>query len=31
MLPDEQCCGHPLFAMGQYDAFKKQMEQNIEQ
>ena len=31
MLPDEQCCGHPLFAMGHYDAFKKQMEQNIEQ
>jgi len=30
MLPDEQCCGHPLFAMGQYDAFVKQMEHNLE-
>lgn len=30
LLPDEQCCGHPLFAMGHYDAFKKQMEYNFE-
>lgn len=30
LLPDEQCCGHPLFAMGHYDAFRMQMEQNVE-
>ena len=30
LLPGEQCCGHPLFAMGHYDAFKKQMEHNLE-
>ena len=30
LLPGEQCCGHPLFAMGHYDAFRKQMEQNLE-
>lgn len=30
LLPDEQCCGHPLFAMGHYDAFRKQMDMNFE-
>jgi len=30
LLPGEQCCGHPLFAMGHYDAFRKQMEANLE-
>ena len=30
LFPGEQCCGHPLMAMGHYDAFKKQMEKNIE-
>jgi Fe-S oxidoreductase len=30
LIPDEQCCGHPLFAMGHYDAFRKQMERNFE-
>ena len=29
LLPGEQCCGHPLFAMGHYDAFQKQMEANL--
>lgn len=28
-LQDEQCCGHPLFAMGHYDAFAKLMERNM--
>ncbi len=26
----EWCCGHPLYATGQVDAFKKQLEHNIE-
>ena len=30
LIPGEQCCGHPLFAMGHFDAFKKQMEHNVE-
>ncbi len=30
LLPNEQCCGHPLFAMGHYDAFRTQMEHNLE-
>jgi Fe-S oxidoreductase len=29
LLPGEQCCGHPLFAMGHYDAFRKQTEINV--
>jgi Fe-S oxidoreductase len=30
LLPDEVCCGHPLFAMGHYDAFRKQMDKNYQ-
>jgi Fe-S oxidoreductase len=30
LLPAEWCCGHPLFAMGHYDAFEKQMAHNFE-
>jgi Fe-S oxidoreductase len=30
LIPDEQCCGHPLFAMGHFDAFRKQMAANFE-
>ena len=30
LIPDEECCGHPLFAMGHYDSFKRQMERNFE-
>lgn len=29
LLPGEQCCGHPLFALGHYDAFRKRMEENM--
>lgn len=29
LLTGEQCCGHPLFALGHYDAFQKQMEVNL--
>ncbi len=29
LMPGEQCCGHPLFAMGHYEAFKAQMEINL--
>lgn len=30
LLPNEWCCGHPLFALGHYEAFKNQMAHNIE-
>ncbi|MFH1033402.1 MAG: (Fe-S)-binding protein [Pseudomonadota bacterium] len=30
LMPGEQCCGHPLFAMGHYEAFRQQMERNLE-
>ncbi len=26
---EEKCCGHPLFAMGHFDAFKKQLDHNL--
>jgi Fe-S oxidoreductase len=29
LMPGEQCCGHPLFALGHYEAFKAQMEINL--
>jgi Fe-S oxidoreductase len=29
LLPGESCCGHPLFAMGHYDAFRQRMEANL--
>jgi Fe-S oxidoreductase len=29
LLPGEQCCGHPLFALGRFDEFRKQMEINL--
>ena len=29
LMPGEQCCGHPLFALGRYDEFAKQMEINL--
>lgn len=29
-LPGEICCGHPLFALGHYEAFREQMRQNLE-
>ncbi len=27
---EERCCGHPLYSTGQFDAFMKQLEHNIE-
>jgi len=27
---EESCCGYPLYSTGQFDAFQKQMEHNIE-
>ena len=30
LIPGEECCGHPLFAMGHYEAFRIQMERNFE-
>ena len=30
LLADEVCCGHPLFALGQYEAFGRQMKKNYE-
>jgi Fe-S oxidoreductase len=30
LLPDEVCCGHPLFAIGHYEAFRKQMDKNYQ-
>ena len=30
LIQGEECCGHPLFAMGHYDAFRRQMHRNLE-
>jgi len=29
LLPEEECCGHPLFAMGHFKAFQKQLDHNL--
>lgn len=30
IMPDEWCCGYPLYSTGQVDAFRKQVEHNLE-
>ncbi len=30
LLPDEECCGHPLYITGQIDAFATQMQRNLD-
>jgi Fe-S oxidoreductase len=30
LMPDQWCCGYPLYSMGQWDAFEKEVKHNLE-